>query len=84
MLKNSLELVISKWIVLIKKDPSIQERRCCNSIVNGEHLLLGRLILDKKLPKKEASKHVGRPFAASIKFETYWVSEKPWLPIQTK
>ena len=54
-----------------------------HSIVNGEHLLLGRLILDKKLPKKEAIKHVGRPFEASIKFETYWVAEKPWLPIQT-
>tara|TARA_Y100001980_G_C14458234_1_gene240687 strand:- start:54 stop:506 length:453 start_codon:yes stop_codon:yes gene_type:complete len=53
-----------------------------HSIVNGEHLLLGRLLLDKKLTKQEASEHVGRPFAASIKFEIYWVAEKPWHKIQ--
>ena len=53
-----------------------------HSIVDGEHLLLGRLVLDQKMAKQEASEHVGRPFAASIKFDTYWVSEKPWLPIQ--
>jgi len=50
---------------------------------NREHVLLGRLILDQKMSKEDASAHVGRPFAASIKFETYWVSLKPWLPIQT-
>ena len=50
---------------------------------NREHVLLGRLILDQKMSKEDVSPHVGRPFAASTKFETYWVSEKPWLPIQT-
>ena len=50
---------------------------------NKQHVLLGRLILDKKMSKIEASAHVGRGFAATIKFETYWVSLKPWHPIQT-
>jgi hypothetical protein len=54
-----------------------------HSIVDGEHLLLGRLILEQKMTKQDASEYVGRPFAASIRFNTYWVSEKPWLPIQS-
>ena len=50
---------------------------------NKQHVILGRLVLDQKMSKEQASIHVGRPFAASIKFETYWVSLKPWHPIQT-
>ena len=50
---------------------------------NKQHVILGRLVLDQKMSKEQASSHVGRPFAASIKFETYWVSLKPWHPLQT-
>ena len=50
---------------------------------NNQHVILGRLVLDQKMSKEQASNHVGRPFAASIKFETYWVSLKPWHSIQT-